>query len=216
MRTFLSNDLEVISYGLFCVAFFIQWLTKPNTAKAIMLFYYLAASFLIFYASNIAKANGNNNNLYNLLSFLTILGFSLYFLKIIQSRIGSFFIFLMLILNLVLYFSNIYNLKTLHTYNSSVKAFVFLSIVAYSFAYFYQVLYKIKEESIFIDFNFWFISSGLLYFFGSFFIVAFYTYIDVDNRADIWMIQNIILFISSVISLTGSIWIRYQSKIFGT
>lgn len=91
--------------------------------------------------------------------------------------------------------------------HTPLYAITYLSVVIYSLVYFEQVMSNVSEMNLLLQFNFWLVSGYLLYYFGSFFIILFYDNVEINDRAIIWSLQNVILFISSVLTLSGSLWI---------
>ncbi len=213
---FLKNFLEPFSYLLYTLLLLII-LSKKSPAKIKILFiYYLTAVIITYYASFLSyvKTNGDNNYLYNLFFFITISAFSYYFYNILIGRNKKYIICFLFLINLVLFIEYAIVLKQFqHTYNNYPTATCYLSIVVYCLFYFDQLLRNVTEVNILHEFDFWLISGYLLYFLGAFFIILIYKDKSESQRAIIWAFQNIILFTSALIALTGNIWIRYHRKL---
>lgn len=213
---FLKNFLEPFSYLLYTFLLLIM-LNKNSSAKRKVLFvYYLVAVILTYYASFLSyvKTLGDNNYLYNLLFFITISMFSYYFYNILNGRIKKYAVCFLFVLNLFLFIEYDIVLGQFHdTYNNYATATTYLSIVIYCLFYFDQLLRNVNEVNILHEFDFWLISGYLLYFLGAFFIILIYKDKNESQRAIIWSFQNIILFTSALIALTGNLWIKYHKKL---
>jgi hypothetical protein len=187
-----------------------------KTFKIKVLFaYYLFATVLMSYASFLViytERDIDNNWNYNLLFLLTICVFSWYFHEILVSTTKKHVVISLFLFNLGFFI--IYNFYQQHfyEYNNQVYAFCFLSIVVYCLLYFYQLIRNVTELNILHQFDFWLISGYLLYFLSCFFIILVYGHAGVDLRRVIWASQNIVLFLSSVITITGNLWINYHKN----
>ncbi len=214
--TFLKNFLEPLSYLLYTLLLLLV-LNKNSKVKIKVLFgYYLASVILTYYASflSYAKTLGDNNYLYNLFFFLTISTFSYYFYNVLIGRTKKYIIVFLFVLNLFLFIEYDILLDQFNdTYNNYVTATCYLSLVVYCLFYFDQLLKNVNEVNILHEFDFWLISGYLIYFLGAFFIILFYKDKNEVQRAIIWSFQNIILFTSALIALTGNLWIKYHRKL---
>lgn len=183
--------------------------------KKVLFCYYFAATLLIFYASLLAhyKTFGDNNWIYNLFFLLTITVFSYYFHQLFYNKQKKIIVRLLFIINVCLFiYIDILLKRFFDQISNYTSAFCFLSIVIYALLYFDQVIRNVSEVNILHQFNFWLVSGYLLYFLSCFFIILFYVYAGINGRRTIWTLQNIILFLSSVITLTGNLWIQYRRK----
>ena len=115
-----------------------------------------------------------------------------------------FFVNLLLFIQYNIFLSQLYEINTL------VYSVTFLSMVIYALFYFEQVLSTVSELNILKQFDFWLISGQLLYFLSAFFIIVFYVNIEISQRALLWSLQNVILFLSAGLTLSGSLWIASQ------
>jgi hypothetical protein len=179
--------------------------------KKVLFTYYIIGTLLILYASLLAfyKTMGDNNWLYNLFFLLTICIASYYFFQILQNKIKKYVIAILFVVNVSLFIRyDILAHQFFNTYNNYVNAFCFLSIVVYALLYFDQLLRNVSEQNILNDFDFWLISGYLLYFLGGFFLILMYKDANVEQRGIIWAIQNTILLCSSLVTLTGTLWIQ--------
>lgn len=98
--------------------------------------------------------------------------------------------------------------------HTPLYAITYMSIVIYALLYFEHLMRNVNELNLLHRFDFWLVSGYLLYFFSSFFIILFYDNVEVNERAILWSLQNVILFISSLLTMSGSIWIYHQKESF--
>jgi hypothetical protein len=216
MSDLISNFLEPFSYFLYSVALFACVFYRTDFKKSVLLLYYIFASLIILYASLMAyyKTWGDNNWVYNLFFLITIVVLSYYFHQLLHSIQKKIAIRIVLIINLALFMRYDIVSRQFHgTYNNYVVAFCFLSIVVYSFLYFHQLVTHVAEQSLLLQFDFWLVTGYLLYFLGGFFAVLFYKNASIEQRQILWGLQNIILFISAVITLCGNLWVGYKRKL---
>jgi hypothetical protein len=217
LETFLKTFLEPFSYFIYAVVFFLKLLNDSSYEEKVLFIYYLCATILSLVASWLvvyAPETVLNNWLYNVLYFITICVLSLYFYRVLDTTIKKNIVMFLCIGNVVLFI--IYNVllgRFFSDYNQHVYSINFLSIVIYALFYFDQLLRNVSEINILHRFSFWLISGYLLYFLGCFSIILFYTTIPVLQRGYMWSLQNIILFVSSLIILTGYLRMHYHKKI---
>ena len=208
MRYFFKDFLEPLSYLIYVISFLIILKKNKSILRGFLFIYYLFATLTLF----VAIFSNVNNWIYNIFFFVTVCVFSYYFHTIISNTWKKLVITISLGINFIIFF--LYNvvLHRLHHYNTHAFAVNFLSIVVYAIFYFFELIRNIDETVLLDKFDFWFVSASILYFIGSFSIICFYEQISVDQRALLWSLQNIVLFLSSLITLTGSVWIPSQKK----
>ncbi len=210
---FLKTFLEPFSYLLYAILMHIILNKRSSVKRKVLFIYYLVAVVLTYYANFLAyvKTQGDNNYLYNLFFLITISAFSFYFYNILFGKIKKYIVCFLFILNVLLFIEYDIVLDQFHdTYNNYVSATCYISLVVYCLFYFDQLLRNVNEVNILHEFDFWLISGSLIYFLGAFFIILFYKDKTESQRAVIWSFQNIILFTSAVIALTGNLWIKYR------
>ncbi|MDQ6845319.1 MAG: hypothetical protein M3Z92_13370 [Bacteroidota bacterium] len=213
---FLKNFLEPFSYLLYALLLFIVVDRNSSVKRKVLFIYYVIAVTLTYYASFLSyiKTHGDNNYLYNLFFFITICTFSYYFYNILIGRNKRYIVIFLFVLNLCLFIEYDIVLREFHySYNNYVTATTYSSLAVYCLFYFDQLLRNVNEVNILHQFDFWLISGYLIYFLGAFFIILFYKDKNESQRAIIWAFQNIILFTSALIALTGNLWIKYYRKL---
>lgn len=216
MFSLITNFLEPICYLIYTGIFMSVFFLERSSSRTVLLFYYFFAFITIFYACLLAHVNtwGDNNWLYNLFFFVTIIVLSYYFFNLIDSRNKKTAILVILLVNVGLFiWHDIISQKFYDNYNHYVVAVCFLSIIIYSFLYFHQLVTNVGHRNILIDFDFWLVSGYLLYFLGAFFAILFYKNASIEQRAILWGLQNIVLFLSALITLSGNLWISHKKKL---
>lgn len=212
MLDFLKDDLEPLSYLIYALSVFILLNQSKSTKNGVLFVYYLLASISIMIACNVDVAL--NRLIYNVFFFVTICVFTFYFKSVIPGKIKQNIINIIFIVHLVLFLKICFTYRQLFEINNYVYGITYLSIVVYALLYFESVLRNINELNMLHQFDFWLVSGYLLYFLSCFFIILFYENVEVKQRAIVWSLQNIILFLSSVIAISGSIWISYRKKYY--
>ena len=203
----IRNFLEPFSYLVYALAFYLKARRGRLGLDWLLLAYYLAGAALLTAANFLVLhplPDMLNDWMYNVVYFLTICVLSWYFLHLLTGRWKKLFLVVALIVNTLIFF--VYELLLghfLNDYNSIVYAISFICIVIYSFLYFSQLLGNVTEKSITREFDFWLVSGYLLYFLGAFIIILLYRTVPFAVTGDVWVLQNVILFIGSLITLTG-------------
>ena len=216
MFRIISNFLEPFSYFIYAGLFISVVRSGKDLKKIVLLSYYLFASGVLFYACLLSHVGtwGDNNWLYNLFFLVTIIVLSFYFHQILLSGKKKTAVKIIISINLIQFV--LYDIVRKHfhfTYNYNVVAFCFLSIIIYCFLFFHQLITNVSERSILHNFDFWLVAGYLFYFLGAFFVILFYSNTPVGHRRLIWGVQNIILLLSSLITLCGNLWMVSKRKI---
>lgn len=213
MSFFLKDILEPLSYLIYTVAVFLILLNSKLIKIKVLFVYYLSAALLLFEACSTANV-GLNNMIYNLFFFTTISVVSYYFRSLSFDKPKNIIISSLFFINVILFIKSNFIDQQFFQYNTGVYAITFLSIVIYALFYFDHVIRNVNELNLLHQFDFWLISGYLFYFLSSFFIILFYHNMNVAERGILWSLQNIILFLSSVLTLTGSLWIHRIRKYY--
>lgn len=185
--------------------------------EKVLFIYYMSATVLLLVASLLViytPMDVENNWLYNIFYLITISVLSYYFYKLLNSKIKKNIIIVLFILNVLFFiFYNIVLMRFYHGFNEHVYGICFLSIVVYSFMYYDQLLRNVSELNILQQFDFWLVSSYLVYFLGCPVIALYYKTVPIPERGTVWTMQNVILFISSLIVLAGYLNIHSRRKL---
>lgn len=212
LRHFLKDILEPFSYLIYAIAVFVSLNRGKSIMRRVLFGYYMLSTFLLI-AACYTKEDSINKLIYNIFFFITICLISYYFKSILFNRMKRHIINFLLVINVMLFIRSDLVFHQLFEYNTEVYGITFLSIVIYALFYFDEVIRNVNELNLLHQFNFWLVSGYLLYFLSSFFIILFYYEVDIANRASLWSLQNFILFLSSLNTIVGSLWINYQKKL---
>jgi hypothetical protein len=226
LKHFISFSLEPISYLVLALSIsFYAWKTSDELKCKILAGYFLIATLLT--AAILSwPANMSNIVIYDVLCLLTSVSLSLYFfysLIMPWKKMVTLFLCLTQISHFVL--SNVI-FKTAPLFDSMGYVILSVCIVIMIFMYLHQILSNVTEESLSLNFDFWFVSSQLIYFLGSFIIFLTFNYLTrkilttelylEENRVlltKLWGVHNVLLFLSSLLTLGSVIWIAFHKKL---
>lgn len=211
----MKDFLEPISYLIYTVLLVITIQRDKVIKNKVLLCYYFVVTLIISYASLLSfyRTKGDNNWIYNIFFLITICVLSYYFDQILFGKLKRYIVCFVLILNLILFVIYDVILNEFFKENNYVRAFCFFSIVIYSLLYFYQIIRNVTEANILHLFDFWLVSGYLIYFLGCFCIILYYKYPGPKERGLLWSLQNIILFLASIITLCGNYWSQKQRRL---
>lgn len=211
MRDFLKDGLEPLSYFFYSIAITLLLLSKRTFKVGVLLIYYLLGSIFITIACYTPSDN-LNRVLYNIFFFLTVAVFSLYFILVLESKLKKIIVQIVLLIQFLSFLYVNFIVNKLAGINNYTYGFTYLTIIFYCLLYFEQVLSNVTELNILYQFDFWLIAGYLIYFLSCFFIILFYENVEVNQRALVWSLQNIILFLCSLTTLGGILWIIWGNK----
>lgn len=211
MRQVFKDILEPISYLIYAVSLFITLNKGLTLIKKILFAYYVLAVPIISIAV-FTKNAFLNHVVYNMFFFITSCVLAFYFKSVVFDRVRKGTINIVLIINIVLFV--IYDLVKagLGDINTLSYGVAYLSIIIYALLYFEHLIRNVNELNLLLQFDFYLVSGYLLYFFSCFFIILFYDNVEIVERAVLWSLQNVILFLSSIITLSGSLWIHRRQN----
>ncbi|MEO6914570.1 MAG: hypothetical protein ABI151_02085 [Chitinophagaceae bacterium] len=219
---FISIQLEPICYIILSLALLLRLRIKGQRKIRVLLGYYLLSAAGLSYASWLVFDNLNsgasNNWIYNLLILPAMLAIGYYFHQTFTGKISRHLSMALVAVNLI--YSGLRNLTytRIIIFDSVGYSLLSISVSMLCFAYFYQLLRNVNENKLWADFDFWIVSSMLLYFLGGFFIFLFYNILDSNTYEErellsiLWSVHNVLLFLSSLIMLYGCIWINYRNR----
>jgi hypothetical protein len=218
---FVRNWLEPFSYGL-CFAFIFYFTSKQKLIrwKAIAVYYFLATLLM-----TVAAFVNPNILIYSSLSLLTCICVGMYFYRIFfiqwKKRVVVFF----WIVQVAYFIASNFIFTSPKVLDSTAFVILSIGIVFMSFMYMHQILTNVTEEPLSLSLDFWFVSAQLLYYLGSFFIFLTYGYLtqklmtsslySPENRfylGQLWIIHNVLLFLSSLIISASVLWISFRRK----
>ena len=214
MGSFIKNELEPFAYLIFAVGTFLQYRRENLIIRKALFLFYCFSTLALAYASKIAwDENDNNNWIYNIHYITSCIFFGYYFYNILIFKKSKTFCLLLYGIGFIVIIITSYFLKNTW-FNSFGSSLLFIIIVCSCFFYFRQLFLSPKEESLFLTFDVWLVSGYLLYFLGGFFVILTYNYfsyrLPYEKQyllADIWAVQNVLLLIASILTLSGYLWI---------
>lgn len=221
LENLISNSLEAISYFLFLGAFAVYYYTySRETRYKVLLVYYLISFpilLLILYLSI-------NTYLYNFLYLFSSLCLGGYFYSFFKSKIKRG-IAITFCATTILYYivkSIMLNEQLFDSVGYVISSF---GIIVMIFMCLHQIMTHVSEESLSLNFDFWFISSQLIYHLGAFGIFLTFNWLTQkilpseyyvkENRimmSNLWGVHNVLLFLGSLLTWSGLLWIAYRRR----
>lgn len=218
---FISNLVEPISYGL-CFLFLLFHVRKNNIVrwKTLVVYYFIATLLMLK-----AAYSETNIEIYSLLSVLTFVCLGLYFYYTLFSRWKKFVTVFFCMVETAYYLADNFIFDSPTVFDSTAYVILSVGIVLMAFMYMHQILTNVTEDPLSHNFDFWFVSAQLIYYLGSFFIFLTYGYLtqkilttnlySYENRiylSQLWRVHNVLLFLSSLITSAGIVWISFRRK----
>lgn len=215
MRHLIGDYLEPLSYLIYVAVFaFYFWREHRALRYGLLAGFYLVAAAMMAIAMNLQV----NTHFYNVLYLLATLCLGYYFITILENKTNKY-ISGALVVIVVLYFT----FSTLFGWDdyldSRGHALSSLALLCMMFMFYRQFMNDVREDSITLNFDFWFVSAQLLYQMGSFGIFLSYNYFTqkilpdgnytAENRnilTYLWMVHNVLLFLSALITATSLVW----------
>ncbi len=186
------------------------------------MFYYFMATLLMLKAAY----SKTNIEIYSLLCLLTFICMGLYFYYTIFTLWKKRLVILFCAIHTGYYIISIFLFPSPLVFDSTGYIILSTGVVLMAFMYMHQVLTNVTEEPLSLNFDFWFVSSQLVYHLGSFFIFLTYGYLTQkilisdlysdQNRiylSQLWRVHNVLLFLSSVIISASVLWIFFRKRL---
>jgi hypothetical protein len=224
LRFAIAHALEPVSYFLSGI-FLAYYAGRDKRIRIKVLSSYHILAALLMVEASIEAANGASNiGIYNITCLLTSVVIGFYFYATLISRIKKAAIIFICLLNAGYYVVNNLIFPGRAIFDSTAYVLLSSGIVIMAFMYMHQVLTHVTEERLSMNFDFWFICSQLVYFLGAFAIFLTYDYLtqkileglysweDRVLLTHLWAVHNILLFLSSIITSSGILWIAYRRK----
>ena len=187
--------------------------------------YYLVAALLQLGASMVVIWKTKTNIwMYETVALLTAVFISHHFYRALQSARKKKVVIALLGIYLIYAVVRQLTIEGVRMFDSFGYSIISASIAVYVFMYFHQVLQKVTKVSILKYLNFLLASGYLVYFVGCFIIFVTYYYFTAlviktltkEQSAlltNLWGLHNVLLFISAVSFLIGSLWINSRKKL---
>jgi len=214
LYSFLKNNIEPLAYLIFSQAFFLQLFRDKSMKVKLMFIHYLICTVLMGYATWMAPQQLDNRWTYNVLCVQSSLVIACYFHQLFADRMKKLAVKMLMLINGLYFLINDIFYGQLFRFDSLGFSFLSVTVSILAFMYFYNALTHVNEKPIWYDFNFWLVTGYLLYFLVSFAIFLSYhqltkkildTYTDEerDLLTLLWSVQNGLLFLSAITTLSG-------------
>ncbi len=222
MKYLISYLLEPISYFLFFTALaFFSWRVDSKKKYWVLTGFYLVGFFVLL---KILTPQYYNGFLYNFLYMFTSLSYGYFFMVTLRGKLKQWLIILCCTTTLIYYIINSLILGE-RLFDSLGYVISSTGIVIMVFMYLHQVMNRVTEKSITLNFDFWFTASQLIYHLGAFAIFLTFNpltqkvlpeeYFIHENRVILtylWGVHNVLLFLGSLLTWLGLLWIVYRKR----
>lgn len=197
---------------------------KENSRRIwVLIIYYLASSFLMLIATQRVFSNTNNIEVYNLHLLNTSLIYCYFFYKLLEVKKKKWVFLTVAVISVLYYIIKNQVLREIDAFDSLGYSLVSGFIIFCVYLYFRQELKRFDGNEIFLTFNFWYAAALLLYYLGSFIIFLSYYFLTskiLENYTDqqrdtltlLWGLNNILLFLSSLVTIIGVLWVISRRK----
>lgn len=221
MKQLLSDYLEPLSFLIYFASFsFYVWRIQRMPRYGVLAGFYAIAAGMMAISMTLQV----NTQFYNVLYLLSTLSLGYYFISILDNKTKKY-ISAALVATVVIYFVLSTALGWDDYLDSRGHALASLMLLCMMFMYYQQFMNDVSDESIVMNFDFWFVSSQLLYQMGSFGIFLSYNYFtqkvlpdgnytkeNRDTLTYLWMVHNVLLFLSALITATSLACRVYHRK----
>jgi hypothetical protein len=218
---FLRDLLEPFSFGLcFLFLLFFSWKNNKGKWRTLTIYYFLATLLMVK-----AAFAYPNIEIYSLLILLTSICLATYFYYTLLLSWKKKLVIMFCMIQSSYYILGNFIFTPPKILDSTGYVILSISIVLMAFMYMHQILTNVTDEPLSWNLDFWFVSSQLVYYLGSFFIFLTYGYLtqkilpsglySYENRmyiSQLWRVHNVLLFLSSLIISAGIIWISFRRR----
>jgi hypothetical protein len=225
LRYFIAHILESASYFVFFISLAIWSRYDRRGIIKILCGYYFTSGVLLAKAAMYAGgANGSNLYLYGILCLLSSFALGAYFYNVLNGKFSRVLVFVFCAQSAFYYlFTNIIS-GGHQVFDSLAYVLLAFGIIILCALYIVQLLNHVEEAPLSTNFDFWFIASQLIYFIGSFIIFLSFGYLTRKVMEDpgysgvsrtltgLWGLHNVLLFLSSLLTSGGVLWILYRKK----
>ncbi len=218
----ISFLLEPASHLLFLCAVLIQLRIGDAKLRHKVLAIYYLMGFVLLVKIVFTKQNAY---LYSLLYLLNSVGLDLYFFSLFETSKKRWLALLPAGVTLFYYLIKTFYVGADPLFPSIGFVISSVGILILIFFFLYQLMTQVKEESLSQSFDFWYICSHLIYQLGAFAIFLTYNNLTSkflsdqhfsDENRDIliylWGVHNVLLFLGSLLTLFGILWIAFRRK----
>jgi len=223
--TLITNFIEPLAYLIFSIAFFFETRVDKAIKIKVLLVHYSVCTILMAFATWKAFSEQDNRWIYNLVGLQSAVLICYYFLQTFKDERRKKAIRYLIIANVVYFVMNNLVFRRFFLFDSIGYALLSASVSIIAFMYFYDVLKNSTERRLWNDFDFWLVSGYLFYFLVSFAIFLTYHYLTnkiLDTFTDeernlltvLWGVQNVLLFLSAITTLSGSLWTTFRNRLY--
>jgi len=217
LKYLISFLLEPSACFLYWIAVsYCLWRVDRSLRFKIIWVYYLLSSIILV---KILFTRGNTH-LYSVLYLVTSLGFGSYFRALFQSVVKRRIAVSTGFITLLYYSVKTFILGSERALDSIGFVISSTGIIVLIFIYLYELMTHVKEDSLSQNFDFWFICSQLMYHLGAFGIFLTFNHLtskildtehySAKNRdllTYLWGVHNVLLFLGSLLTWFGILWI---------
>ena len=217
----VSYVLEPVSYAIYLFGL-VYYYNKYNSSKTYLV---MIIFFVIMIALQvwILSAMEGNLHIYNVFYVVNSAAFSYFFYQLLPGKTGKRVAIGSGVVTLFYFLFNLIVLRETY-FDSMGYAVASLGIIILVFLYYYSRMKNLTEKARTMDFNFWLASSQLIYHLGSFFIflsLNMFTrnflagnnsYENQRILTSLWGVHNVLLFLSSLLTWYGILWIAFRMK----
>jgi hypothetical protein len=218
---FIDELLEPTAHGLSFLVL-LYFIGKNNTVKLKSLtIYFFTATLLVLKAA----FSNPNIEIYSFLSLFSCICIGLYFYYTLYAKWKKRVVIFLGVIQAGYYVTGNFLFPSPPVFDSAGYVILSMSVVFMAFMFMHQILTNITEEPLSHSFDFWFVSSQLFYYLGSFFIFLTYGYLtkkllasnlySYENRiylSQLWRVHNVLLFLSALIISVSILWISFRRK----
>ncbi len=196
------------------------WRVDGGSRYKVLSGYYFLATVLLTRAAFIFYSS-STTHFYNLLYLITSVCLSYYFFSLLRDRWKKILAIVSGLATLLYYLTN-----TEEIYFDSIgHVIASTGIVVLIFVYLHQIMNNVTEEPLSLNFDFWYVCIQLMYHLGSFAIFLSYNYFTYryfsagDDTKEVgqmltylWGVHNVLLFLGSLLTWSGLLWIVYRRR----
>jgi len=214
---FMRNLMESCSYTI-SFLFLLFYASRNRQAKLrVLTFYFFVAALLMLRAAYAFP----NIRLYSMLSLVSAIFLSIYFHETYLMKWKKKVVILIVVGQCAYSLINNFVFAPPVIFDSVGHVLLSTGIVVMAFLFMHQILTNITAEPLSHNFDFWFVSTQLIYHLGAFGIFLTYNYLTKrilpsgENRnliRDVWLVHNVLLFLTALLLAGGILWITFRRK----
>ncbi len=224
LKNVVAYWLEGIAYtNLFLAILFFYWKGGNSIRYKIVSIFLLTISIL---AVSISVQKGVSNSLqYSLIYLFNTFCWCSFFYLIYDTNLKKILAVIIAALTLLYFIYKNILLEFDLIFDSLGQVISSIGIVIFVFLFLNQILSNVKSDPISNNFDFWIASSMLIYHLGAFGIFLTFNHFtskildtpfyNKENReilTYLWGVHNVLLFLASLLTWVGVLWIVYRRK----